>query len=1531
MPIQRPLTQEEADYYQSQGIDPSTVIANEPDPPKEEIGKAATVGRTLAAHAGRTLGGGGGALASMMAAEATPLAHFAPPYSEVAVGGIAAALGALGGGYAGDKAQQAILGDEQQQKLEQSAQEAAQQNPMTAGGTDILSSMLASGGKPSLSVLPRALAGDVNATRSIVANSLINPAINSGVDYLATGEKPTLSGLLTQAGSGLVTDSAKWANRLTGHATTESRESTTTSEPAIDKGEQQGPTSPYLHTIEDNTPLIDDKGIKKEYNRLINPRPDYDGMDEVARHAARTAYDKANKIPVDEMRQELHDKWITNKQDEPVVALPKASEPIVAQPVEQKVVPREEPKVEAKIEPSWEDKAKNLWDGTNGEGQEKLVGKDSGLAGQYFDQFTPLEKRMVALKLGINEATTPTIKNSPKSDYDNLMSQVKEKIANGDTNSSEFRELWQKVEDVKNQNKGLPPVNTGKIEDVLESHLGTKNPTVKSTLQQIASTQSEWQHLANHILNTSSPEKLTVPFHIDTDEGRSHYDPTVKHISLALSDMNRPDTVMHEIAHAVTSNNLPTEFDGLRGEKLKISMDKYLANSASNPNVKELIQSYYQTAKELGVHDRLFFDKGMGKGEKAPYVRGLSGAPDESARQLPMHGYAMGDIHEFIDAVMTNKDFQRALNSMESGRNDGQSLWSRIVESIKNLLGVPVKEKSLLERALKASDEIIKAPREGEENTTNKKFAPKDITPKQKEEKSPHLGWLGNLTRSMTDKISDINHPGAKIVSGAIKKALNEIPQRFGVTGNKIVEAGQKLSKEDKVQIKKIFDYENLNEKAAPSEMFTSKAQKDFYKVEREVYKESGEYRIKNNEPVLDNGKPRQLIQKEFAHPTTPNQQVAEIYKSNTDVDKIAKLDKQFLDNLDKYGYSAKEGQEALKNFKSSLQGDLRNIASNMQYYNAARKAQGIPLPDSFTRTDPVKNLEAYYHRQAIDNSFYKNVEADHKVLGVLGADKDAWNNPVTQHPNGSIANNAAVKAALEEFHGHSGSPGEHNERSLSSLATTLFISNPALELHKLASNIIGITNYVDNPVQLGRVLGAMIKNFGEGIQHAKENGVLKLSSKSIGDAWDATATSAERMQAIAGGIRKLSSINGLSDKLSNGLMQAGAEAVLPQKIEKANNGDRNAQELLKKLDPDYVKGKQYTKDEVNKLSSTLTSYIHGTGDGRTMPAWMAKDTEMSGFFKLAHWSVSQTNRFISDVYAPATRGNLTPLLTSLFGSVIGGYLIKDLREKIQGKHGQIPSLDEIVSSEGGLANHKSLVAYNMIAGAQYAGFAGLLSQMAKYPFDFAYKNNPQGATFPIDEIATDMAKTLGQVSSAIANDKNINWAELASHVAGHVLSTDVQLSRVGINQAINNGLITGTVADKKLLSDKMGKLRRFEEIEGLPYEDQGPEAANPYMDLEIKKFRQTQDMGEAVKMLPQLITNIMTEYKNKPDVMMEKIKALKEHSYNTMPSLENMPLSFMKYTAYLSKEEGSEKAQEAVMDYLKHKAIGEAKASVIP
>lgn len=1558
MPYERPLTPEEAANVKSQGIDPTGVTVQvdgeDPNAPKPMSNAGAVVAR-LKAHAGGDIGAGGLMALGPFNKLGITAGAMIPGLgetglSELAGGAVGSAVDAYVGSMLGQKAQDMALGDVTTRNLQQGAEEAKQQHPITSSLTDIGSAMLSSGGRPGINTLTGALKGDAQKAVQLGMNTAVNPMINAGIGLAAGQGLPSLSDFAQQAASGLVTDNARWAQKMHERIHGPIPTAEPIGNPVTDE-QQQVPLSPYAMR-NGAEPIISDNVVKDSFNKVINPKPEPKKYSSIADYdIARSDWGRQKDIPVEDMRKALHDLYIS----EVAKKANTTTEPLKMATGEEAVVPKVDEKGK-EVEPTnvapetIEQKSQRMLDFQKAQDEEAarhaepIIPEDATV-----DSGKPLVKPITENQARIINPNTllqsdiarpesfDRNKYAPKTnpqtdDYVALNTRMHQLMDAGNIHSPEFQDVFSKLIALQNKNGGMAPVS---------AHIESGNATVGSVLSHIAASRNnEWSPLAKHLAQVTTPDKLATPIKGGPVD-RSRWNP-INGITMAPHESNNHDIIMHEIGHALLEKNLPQEFNGLRGAALKFKMDEYLRHPAGHGAVKELIRSYYEAAKQLGVHDALFNDEHKFSGERTFTKEGLAGNPDKAAEVLP-HGYAMGDFGEYVGSLLTNKKFQEHLNELPSGDNIHKTLWDRIVGAIRNVLNIPVKEQSLLERALKPVEELVKTPGEGSGKNSGEKFAPKSTSTQQQKTKdiplTEHLRGTKDLFRSMVDKVAHLPIEGARKLSEAGAKALNEIPVINGRSTYNVVNEGKKLTTADKTQLNVIRDYRNSHGGTVdvPASMYKgmSPAAIKYDQNERKVHTEEGLSQLRDKEPIiLPNGQARLLRPLPFAHSIVPSQKVIETLHSNTNKAAIDDIHQKFIDNLtNNYQHTPAEAESKWKDFRDNIQGTIQNTGSNLQHFNAVRRARTVPLPTSLGEHDPVINDERLYQRRAVDRAFWNNIESKHDIMGMLGQQKDVWGQSIKQRGDGSLANNPDVRNMLNEFHGEKGGPGFHAEKALSAATTASFIAGPAIEVHKVASNILGTTlSFADNPQQLLRGTMAMITNFREGLQHATENGLVKTTARSIKTVLDTNATAAERMQSLAAGIRQLSSLGGLSDKLSAGLMQAGMEYSIPLKIEQANKGDVSAQQKLKHLDPDYTVGKTYSQPEIIKLASVAASYIHGTGDGRTMPHWMASDTEFSGFFKLAHWSVAQTNRFMSDIYTPAVqRGQYGPLLTTLFGSAIGGYMIKELREKIQGKSGQIPSLQEIASSEGGLANHKSLVAYNMVAAAQYAGFGGMLSQLARYPFDLAYKNNPQGATFPLDEIATDLAQTVSHVTTAIANDKNIDWLNLATHVANHVLTQNVQLARVGVNQAINSGLVTGDIAEKKQLNDKLGQLRRFNEVQGLPYTEQGGADENPYMDLEQKRFKTTQDVHEAARMLPGLVSSIMTEYRSQPDVMMEKLKALKTHTYATMPSMESMPIEFMKYVAFLKNSEGEEKAHEAVMDYMRHRMIGQVKASMVP
>jgi hypothetical protein len=1593
------LSQEDIDFLKAKGIDPSSISIL----PDEDISKAATVGRTLKAHAGGIGGGGIGTLLGTAAAPTIAASIGLAPETMGASLLVPLALGTAGaliGGYTGQKVQENIQSPETTAAQQEALQQAQEQHPLVSAGTDIAAGALASGGSFSPSTTLKGIRGlisrtpeDLAALRNVALQSTINPAISAGTQYATTGTIPTTTELASQAVGGALFAKPSWLGKMSMRPGVEPNAKDTT--PITDT---QQPTaevaevlSPYTAKNDAGEPLISDAIVKKAYlDKNAITKEQMAGMTETDKYIAMTKNNNMRKfMRTADMRKALHDEFLKNmgNQSEGEVAESvQSKEPYTPQfgemPNQSNLAEFQEYKDENITNPQraedfrkaqeelalQEQHPGDVASAAPKENEETVTPKNpiKPIAPNTLRVLNPstlLQSNITRPEVRPEQKNLGPIHQAPErqSDYDQyteLWKKLGPMMEQGDVENPEFLKMWKESEAIKNRNEGKVPTKQSAVQpnfipkpeyapEAVSAHIISDKATTGSVMAKIASSEAPEAPLAKALYEHMDEKSRNVPWKTFLIK-RSEYAQLEDKVKMGIIDTHHTPTIMEEAIHSMTSAKLPIEWEGLRGHELLTAMTDYL-KTGSNESIKELIRSYIQTAQHMGVHDRLFMNEKGLAGDADVVQKGLGAGHDIS--------YAMGNLHEFIAHAFKNAKFQHLLNEMPSGK-PGQTMWQKIVDAVRHLLGFDVKQGSMLDRVLRNSAELISQQREGAKNAIQEQSTSrvlqhaqgenaanggerggveqgkqgKEITrqsPAKEQEtlKEPYF----KPTESLVGKVRRIGHAGASKLSDALKLTMNDKDALLGKYKNSTIDAGKNLSHGDMAQINRVMDAERTTGQLHP-EMLQNAAQKEFYKTARKNIDESGKEAISRKIPIMQNGVPRLMKQQEGHWPMMANQKVEQIYRENTDRASMAALDKRFDEwNQKTLGMSPEESKSRIENWKAAIQGTPRGSdVSHQDYFNALRKAQGDPLPPEFREANPVKNLSRYFDRYATAASHYSNIESNPEVMRTLGATKMPWGESLEPHPEGSLANNPTVRGALESFVKESSGPAEKNEASISAIATSMFIAGPPLEVHKVVSNTVKAESFADNPYQAFRATAYALTHVKEGYIHAKEGGVVKMTASSVGDMFSGTATAAERLQGLSKAIRDVSTLGDLTTRFNAGFQQSFFEFLVPSKLARANAGDKEAQAFIKNLDPSYSRGKQYDDVGQRQLASIAAKYVHGTGDIRSMPGWMLNDGEVSGFFKLAHWSVAQTNNFMHDVYAPATRGNYTPLIMSVFGSLAGGYMIKELRQMLQGKKNQIPSLQEIAASDRGLQGNAGLLGYNAIAAMMYSGFGGLLSQIAKYPFDFVYKNVPQGATFPLDEVAGDLLDTFRNVSTAIANDPHLNWVDLAQTVTHHILTSNIQLTRMAINQGINAGVITGLPAEKKMLSDKIAQLRRFDMVEGLPYNQQD-EGSNPYMNIEQRKFKMEQDPAKAIEMLPKLLGTIVKTYGNNPDVMLQKMKALKENQYATMPSMETMPLSMMKYIGYLTRMEGEQSAQAALQDYMSHRVINEAKSSVVP
>lgn len=317
------------------------------------------------------------------------------------------------------------------------------------------------------------------------------------------------------------------------------------------------------------------------------------------------------------------------------------------------------------------------------------------------------------------------------------------------------------------------------------------------------------------------------------------------------------------------------------------------------------------------------------------------------------------------------------------------------------------------------------------------------------------------------------------------------------------------------------------------------------------------------------------------------------------------------------------------------------------------------------------------------------------------------------------------------------------------------------------------------------------------------------------------------------------------------------------------------------------------------------------------------------------------------NVWTPATKGNFAPLLMSALGATLGGYAIKKMKEEVLDTKTPVPDITEIMASaankEKGLygktyGENIDNIAYAAMELNSLAGFGGIMSSALKGTMDVMHKNKfaGMGTVFPLDEVASSTAEHIGNMLAAFKNG-DTSWLNIAGKAITDWTKQNIQVARVAMTAAerASGGEVFPQDYQRHLQTQKEQDLRRFQQVSGLPYEDQSMMgAANPYTTLGAQQFHRNMDLKQAItEQLPPLVHNLFGRYGDKPQVLLERLEALKKNGYQTVPDPENEKSApeFASYYNYLKMTKGQQEATDRVIDYMKHKMVNEAKSEVIP
>jgi len=254
----------------------------------------------------------------------------------------------------------------------------------------------------------------------------------------------------------------------------------------------------------------------------------------------------------------------------------------------------------------------------------------------------------------------------------------------GNMGISEYEFGNDNVSSIKNLKKNVTP-NIATDDNVANISKKTfkvnENTSVKDLLNQVANTEltPEYAHIteaAKWLLPIIGNDKLILDYNLDaagrTTQGSKNVMLNPTH-TLNVSDDKAAMTLLHEVIHTVTVDELSKHFD--KGGNIKADAPKHVTNLVVVFNeFRKLLQPEITAL----IEKKALIDNAKKTGQTLPSDARYT------ERELGLI-YAGTNIKEFITVALTSPMFQEEMNKIQYKATD-KSLWDKLSDAILNLL-----------------------------------------------------------------------------------------------------------------------------------------------------------------------------------------------------------------------------------------------------------------------------------------------------------------------------------------------------------------------------------------------------------------------------------------------------------------------------------------------------------------------------------------------------------------------------------------------------------------------------------------------------------------------------------------------------------------------------------------------------------------------------------------------------------------------------------------------------------------------------
>jgi hypothetical protein len=617
-------------------------------------------------------------------------------------------------------------------------------------------------------------------------------------------------------------------------------------------------------------------------------------------------------------------------------------------------------------------------------------------------------------------------------------------------------------------------------------------------------------------------------------------------------------------------------------------------------------------------------------------------------------------------------------------------------------------------------------------------------------------------------------------------------------------------------------------------------------------------------------------------------------------------------DWYDHYKNVLGESPEAAKqNLKIFMAGYRKQEVNLAQQFGPIDEAAGLGLPRLWRETNMIHAMNRFFDRYGRRIAYEEAIKTNPDVMEALTNDETG------------LGASDAVKNVMEDISGV-----RINDEALRTAISGVVTSS-------MLGPLTGAKDLVTSPflgMQHKTFLQSLIspfKSIADINTNTKESfkaGVNRhnLMDLQFGDGGIQGWVSA--LRTVRNVISKLQGRNWL-EQLTRGMAFGEGKFLAMDNLWAAKNRNlsRQGKDFLDNFGPEdwrtYVTKGEFPPDVLQEIAAQYVESVQGTYDPRGLPS-ISRKGSFAPYLSLARWNIEKLNNFDKYVVQPAFRGNIIPLLMSTLGMFIGGEAVNQLVQVVTKRKEKTPTYKELAAiaeePEGKLGQ---AVLYKLAGLASLAGYGGLVGDLSKAGMDTWFKNRAQTYNNPLITGAESIGRNVVDAVEALKNgDLNIG-----ADVLSQVMEDFFQGYRITLAQ------LDPEKKQQIEESNTLRDLKLFKTTTGLPVGEVTTDRANPFLNKNIKRFKKTSDIGEAVELLPQLLEHAFTKADGNIDTLQSELKKIKQNNYQTFPNPDNMPLTFIRYLNRLSKSQSPEIASERLNDYILKNTINKVKAELVP